>query len=80
MNEKVVKVYAEAFFELSKEKNKLDQNRQELKEIEKILKDNKKIALGILYGILGDEIVNLDIDNIALYHQIYKISRHIKIF
>ena len=34
MNEKVVKVYSEAFFELSKEKNKLDQNRQDLKEIE----------------------------------------------
>ncbi|RDU58320.1 carbamoyltransferase HypF [Helicobacter sp. MIT 99-5507] len=37
-----------------------------------LIKDNKKIALGILYGILGDEILNLNIDNIALYHQIYK--------
>lgn len=36
------------------------------------IKDNKKIALGILYGILGDEIVNLDIDDATLYHQIYK--------
>lgn len=43
MNEKVVKVYSEAFFELSKEKNKLDKNRQELKEIEEILKNYKEI-------------------------------------
>ena len=37
-----------------------------------LTKDNKKIALGILYGILGDEILSLDIPDIALYHQIYK--------
>lgn len=36
------------------------------------IKDNKKISIGILYGILGDAILDLNIKDVKLYHQIYK--------
>lgn len=42
MNNAVVSVYSEAFFELSKEKNNLDLHKKELNQINKILSENEK--------------------------------------
>lgn len=75
MNEKVVKVYSQALFQLGQEKNKLDEYRNDLGEVGKVLKDHdeldkiinnplvsstdKKSLLKDLFQGLNEDVVNL---------------------